>query len=71
MEKIPPTSTWNLPATAKQRVAITRLCIQLGYKEPYEDRPMTRWEARTMIAGFRQERFNRRISKDEQPSSSR
>ncbi len=58
-EKILPHSSWNLPATSKQIRAITQLCIQLGYHEPYEERQMSRWEARNMIAGFREERKRR------------
>jgi len=62
MEKIPPHSSWQLPATAKQKRAIAQLCTYLGYHEPIEEKPMTRWEARNMIAGFREERKRRKAN---------
>lgn len=63
-ERIEPHSSWNLPATGRQKLAITRLCQQLGYHEPYEERQMTRLEARNMIAGFREEQKKRFDKKD-------
>jgi len=54
-EKIPPTSPWNLPPTPKQVRAITSLCMSLGFREPYEEKVRTRYEARNMIAGLREE----------------
>lgn len=55
MEKIPKASSWNLPPTSKQVRAITKLATILGYHEPVENTPSNRWEARNMIAGFREE----------------
>ena len=60
MEKIPKVSSWNLPPTGKQVRAITKLATILGYHEPVENKPSNRWEARNMIAGFREELKNRR-----------
>lgn len=55
-EKIPPASSWTLPPTGRQTVAITRLCIQLGIKEPLEDKPSNRWEARRLLYELKQKR---------------
>ena len=55
MEKIPKASSWNLPPTDRQVRAITRYAIILGYHEPVEHKPSNRWEARNMLAGFREE----------------
>lgn len=66
MEKIPPASSWNLPPTARQTRAIALLAQQLGYYEPVENKPSNRWEARNMIAGFREERKRRRLNKEVQ-----
>lgn len=63
MEKIPPSSSWNLPPTPKQVVAISRLAQQLGYYEPVENTPTNRLEARNMIAGFREEAKRRAYRK--------
>jgi len=60
MEKIQPTSSWNLPPTAKQTRAITVLCQSLGYHEPVENTPSNRLEARNLIMGLRGERKKRR-----------
>ena len=38
-----------LPATARQKVAITRLCIALGVKEPIEELPLSKGEAGRII----------------------
>jgi hypothetical protein len=54
-EKIPPGSSWLLPPTPWQRQAISRLASSLGYHSPVENKPTTRWEARNMIMGFRNE----------------
>lgn len=53
IEKIPKTSSWNLEPTSKQVRAITRLCIQQGIKEPLEETPSNRWEARNLIYELR------------------
>lgn len=55
-EKIPPTSTWNLPPTGRQTAAITRLCTYLGIKEALEETPSNRWEARRLIYDLNQKR---------------
>jgi len=55
-EKIHITSSWRLPPTAGQTVAITHLCQQLGIKEPLEDKPSNRWEARRLMHELRQRR---------------
>ena len=60
MEKIPKASSWNLPPTPKQVRAIARIATILGYHEPVEYKPSNRWEARNMIAGFREELKKRR-----------
>ena len=52
-EVISPTSSWNLPPTAKQARAITKLAMALGYHEPIEEKVKTRLEARNIIMGFR------------------
>ncbi|KKN54528.1 hypothetical protein LCGC14_0591200 [marine sediment metagenome] len=58
-EKISPASSWALPPTGRQVVAITRLAMQLGIKEPIEDKPSNRWEARRMIYDLTQQRDKR------------
>ncbi len=55
-EKIPPASSWTLPPTGRQVSAITRLCIQLGIKEPLEDKPSNRWEARRLLYELNEKR---------------
>lgn len=55
-EKIAYTSSWTLPPTGRQVRAITRLCQQLGIKEPLEDTPSNRWEARRLIYELNQKR---------------
>jgi len=42
-------SSWQLPPTSRQILAITRLCMRLGIKEPLEEKPSTRWEARQLL----------------------
>jgi len=37
------------PATARQRIIITRLCMKLKIKEPLEEKPMTQAEAGRLI----------------------
>ena len=39
----------NLSATARQKVAITRLCVALGVKEPIEELPLSKGEAGRII----------------------
>jgi len=56
MEKIPPESSWNLPPTDGQVERITKQCMRLGIKEPLEERPSKRWEARNLIYELRKER---------------
>jgi len=48
MAKIQPDSSWNLPPTDRQTRAITMLYIQLGIREPLEERPCNRLEARSL-----------------------
>ena len=48
-EKIQPASSWNLPMTGRQSIAIARLAQQLGIKEAIEESPSNRWEARRLI----------------------
>ena len=59
-EIIPKHSSWNLPPTPKQIIAITRLAQRLGYHEPVENKPTNRLEARNMIRGFNEELKKRR-----------
>lgn len=40
---------WSLPATAKQKLAISRLACRLGIREPIEEAAMTRNEARALL----------------------
>ena len=49
VDKIHYNSSWTLPPTGKQVRAITRLCMQLGIKEPLEESPSNRWEARRLL----------------------
>jgi len=56
MEKILPTSSWNLPPTDVQVYRLTRQCIRLGIKEPLEKKSSNRLEARNMINELRQRR---------------
>jgi len=53
MEKIPPESSLNLPPTGQQARAITKLCLYNGIKEPLEERPYNRREARNLIFPLR------------------
>jgi len=46
--KIDPGSSWNLPPTAAQIAAITRMSCILGIKESLEDTPSNRLEARRL-----------------------
>ena len=62
-EKIHITSSWRLPPTGRQIVAITRLCMQLGIKEPLEDKPSNRWEARQILYDLNQRRKEKRIGR--------
>ncbi len=55
-EKIPPTSSWALPPTGKQLSAIARLAAQLGIKEPIEEGPTNRWEARRLMHDLNERR---------------
>ncbi len=55
-EKIPSASSWTLPPTGRQVAAITRLCQQLGIREPLEEKPSNRWEARRLLYELRQKR---------------
>ncbi len=57
MEKIAPTSSWNLPPTARQLRATTELCMQLGIKEYLEDKPSNRLEARRLMYELRRKRI--------------
>jgi len=45
--------SWQLPPTAKQSSAITRLAQALGIREYIEDTPSNRWEARRLINDLR------------------
>lgn len=54
-EKILPSSSWNLPPTGRQIMAITKLAIALQYHEPIEEKVRTRLEARNIIVGFKEE----------------
>jgi len=53
MEKIPPSSSMNLPPTPRQIRAIAKLCQQHGITEPLEERVSNRREARDLIYGLR------------------
>ena len=53
--KIPPDSSWNLPPTPKQLLAISRLANALQYYEPIEEKVRNRLEARNIIVGFKNE----------------
>lgn len=55
-EVIQVSSSWNLPPTAKQCRQITLLCMSLKIRDPLEDSPSTRWEARNLIYDLRQQR---------------
>lgn len=56
-------SPWDFPATARQKLLITRLCVALGIKEPIEEEPMTMGIAGKLIrklqAQVRSERKSR------------
>lgn len=56
MEKIPKTSSWNLPPTDGQIYRITRQCIRLKITEPLEESPSNRLEARNLINELRKRR---------------
>jgi len=49
-------TSWELPPTARQTAAITRLAMQLGIKEYIEDTPSNRREARQLIYDLRNKR---------------
>ena len=49
MEKIEQASSWNESPTPEQIRAIVRLCCALKIKEPLEDGPTTRLEARNLL----------------------
>ncbi len=49
MERIEPPSSWNEPPTEEQVRAITRLCRALKIREPLEETPSNRLEARNLI----------------------
>jgi len=53
MEKIAPSSSWNEQPTPAQVRAITRLCMALHIREPLEETPSNRREARDMIYQLR------------------
>lgn len=55
-------SSWLLPPTARQEAAITRLCMQKGIKEPLEDRPSNRWEARQLLYELSQMKDQRKVN---------
>lgn len=59
---IKPSSSWNLPPTAKQARAIAKLAQILGYHEPVEETVATRLEARNIIMGFREELKRRKAN---------
>ncbi len=46
--KVEPDSSWNLPPTAAQLTSITKMSHNLGIKEPLEDTPSNRLEARRL-----------------------
>lgn len=46
--KVDPDSSWNLPPTAAQLASITKMSRSLGIKEPLEDVPSNRLEARRL-----------------------
>ena len=54
MDKIPPSSSLNYKPTPKQVRAITRMAIALGIREPAEETPTNRAEARSLIFKLRQ-----------------
>ena len=66
-QKIYPASSWQLPPTSKQCRAIARLAQYLGIKEPIEDTPSNRWEARQLIYTLNQKR-KLTVHKQDQPS---
>jgi hypothetical protein len=49
MEKILPTSSWNLPPTDRQTRAIALLCVKLRIKELLEESSMTKGQAGKLI----------------------
>ena len=49
-------SSWRLPPTSRQIYAITRLAAQLGIKEPIEEKPSNRWEARRLLYELNEQR---------------
>lgn len=53
MEKVKVTSSLNDDPTPAQVRAITRLCTVLGIREPLEETPSNRREARNMIYQLR------------------
>ena len=66
-EKIPPTSSWTLPATGRQLSAIARLCTYLKIQEPLEEKPMNRWEARRLMHDLNEKR-KATVHKADQPT---
>ena len=67
-QKIHPSASWQAPPTPKQRRAIARLAQYLGIKEPIEETPSNRWEARRLIYELNQKR-KLTVHKQDQPSS--
>lgn len=61
-EKIPKTSSLNLPPTWKQTKAITRLAVALGIPEPIEETPSNRVEARNLIYRLRQQLRDKKVT---------
>lgn len=49
-------SRMDEPATARQKLIITRLCIALGISEPLEENPMTIGEAGRLIRELQSKR---------------
>ncbi len=58
MSKVPPASSWMLDPTAKQLRAIARECSFAGIKEPLENKPSNRWEARRLLNELRTRRLD-------------
>lgn len=55
-KQVPASSSLNLYPTARQALAVTRLCAQLGITEALENTPSNRLEARALIYRLRQQR---------------
>lgn len=60
MAKISPDSSWNLPPTDNQVRTIAQYCMWNGIREPLEERPSNRWEARDLIYRLRKEKKRKR-----------